>query len=66
MKNKKQVNIDNGKLQGIKFNDDSFKIPKAKINDFRELMKMGFEKRQVAKALCETESLDNALDLLTR
>ena len=66
MKNKKQVNIDNGKIQGIKFNDDSFKIPKAKVNDFRELMIMGFEKRKIVKALCETESLDNASDLLTR
>lgn len=27
---------------------------------------MGFEKRKVAKALCETESLDIALDLLTK
>ena len=27
---------------------------------------MGFEKRKIVKALCETESLDNALDLLTR
>ena len=54
------------KIQGINCNDDSFKIPEAKVNDFREIMIMGFEKRKIVKALCETESLDNALDLLTR
>ena len=66
MKIKKQVNNENGKIKGIKCNDDGLKIPKAKVNDFRELMMMGFEKRKIVKALCETESLDNALDLLTR
>ena len=27
---------------------------------------MGFEKRKIAKALCETESFEIALDLLTK
>ena len=45
--------------------NDRLKLPKSKINDFKTLINMGFDKKDIVTALNETKTIGFALDRLT-